>query len=707
MISKISRLLFLTVALFDRAISQIIQGLQTQSIGANGLSSYVYKEQQYADRYFPIAILESGNNGNKFIAMGNTNAPAIFNSSGSLVSRFCGLYTALTSEWSGFSSPTDITGPVYSLATTVLSLQHFLPSSHSPLFLGGKFVALGNVSAANHIASWDGSVWSSLAGGVSSEGSVTGMAFSNDYLYVTGQFLEVINELSVSDTRNLARWNTILKTWSTVSPPLYVQKWSRGTSVSLYGSSLLLFTGAAVVTTGGEDTILLGSFDPLIASSSLSSPWSTLGNEIWSVGVQNPHIYPEFILDDVNVAAIYSVHVTSATTLYACGNFKTGANKQFFLFWNGATWESVGAPFKGETYSAVLVNQVLVVVGVIDFIYDNENDFRDSYIGTLDLSSVGSSWTNGLTSYQDLEDSSYFYPVTCETPTFGAFYSVYLSTCSGSSQIVLGGSISSTKAIDDNNNVCTGSNTAILRAVNLSTVGNKMNPPTCLPVPTSLPTPSSKASASPTSSSSSSSTPSSSVSSSSTVSSSSSTTTSPFFSATSFATMSTTATSSITRGVTPILFATSSASSTPLLTSLNDSNSLIKAANSGTVPLSSAEISGIASAGVLVVAIFIVFIARLQTMRHISTSVSQQSPESDQKLDVLTGLDLDFEPSTKLAELASMSAVDSPRAVQLPRKPRNTLSIRNLPLTDSPEHTSLRLRSIAKSSRESDAKMSR
>lgn len=699
--SKISRLLFV-IALFDRAISQIIQGLQTQSIGANGLSSYVYKEQQYADRYFPIAILETGNNGNKFIAIGNTNAPSIFNSSGSLVSRFCGLYTASTSEWSGFSSPTDITGPVYSLATTVLSLQHFLPSSHSPLFLGGKFVALGNVSAANHIASWDGSVWSSLAGGVSSEGSVTGMAFSSDYLYVTGQFLEVINELSVSDTHNLARWNTILKTWSSVSPPIYVQKWSRGTSVSLLGSSSVLFTGAAVVTTGGEDTILLGSFDPLIASSSsLSSPWSTLGNEIWSVGVNDPQIHPEFILDDVNVAAIYSVHVTSATTLYACGNFKTGANKQFFLFWNGATWESVGAPFKGETYSAALVNQVLVVVGVIDFIYDNENDFRDSYIGTLDLStSVGSSWTNGLTSFQDLEDSSYFYPVTCETPTFGAFYSVYLSTCIGSSQIVLGGSISSTKAIDDNNNVCTGSNTAILRAVNLSTVGNRMNPP-CLPVPTSLPTPSSKASASPTTSSSSSSTPSSSVSS------SSSTTTSPFFSATSFATMSTTATSSITPGVTPILSATSSASSTPFLTSLNDSNSLIKAANSGTVPLSFAEISGIASAGVLVVAIFIVFIARLQTMRHISTSVSHQSPESDQKLDVLTGLDLDFEPSTKLAELASMSAVDSPRAVQLPRKPRNTLSIRNLPLTDSPEHTSLRLRSIAKSSRESDAKISR
>ena len=207
MICKFSRLviILIIIELIDPAFSQIIQGLQTQSIGANGLSSYVYKEEHNADRYYPIAILETGSNGDKFIAMGNSNAPEIRNSSGSLVSRFCGLYTPSTSEWSGFSSPTDITGPVYSLATTLLSLQHFSPTSHTPLFLGGKFLALGNVSAANHIVSWDGSVWSSLAGGVSSEGSVTGTAFYSDYLYITGQFQAVINEVSVFDTRNLAR----------------------------------------------------------------------------------------------------------------------------------------------------------------------------------------------------------------------------------------------------------------------------------------------------------------------------------------------------------------------------------------------------------------------------------------------------------------------------------------------------------------------
>jgi hypothetical protein len=645
-----------------------IPGLEIEKYGANGLSDYVFNILPKAEGYFPVAFLETGSEGKKYIGFGNLNAPLIKDLSGKLVSQFCGLFNPVTSEWSGFSSPADITGPIYALATSSLTTGLFSPSSETPLFLGGSFTALGNVASANCIASWDGVSWSSLSGGVSCSGlndAVNGLVFHESFLYVTGRFSTVKNgDISVLNTKNIARWNTHDKSWSSLNPPVYIENWLRGTSANLFGSSIL-FTGAVV---SGNATIL-GLFDP--SSISLSpSPWSQLGDQTWTSGVNS--LYSS--LDDDFIVAIYSVHSTSATTFYACGNFITGASQPYFSFWNGTHWINPGGlPFQGETYSAVLVNNLLVVSGIAGFMKKGGYDSRNTYLSTLDTSSLQPTWEDGLTSYYDGED---YWIIECNTPNLGSFYSAFLSSCSGSSQLFLGGSITSNYGVDGYGNACPNQDTTpLIRVVNISTIGNQLPLASCPPLPTASPSPSSKVSRSPSASPS--------------LSPSNSPSNSPQLSASSVRTV--------------------SSSSLPL-TSLFDENSLIKAANSETTPpLSAGVISGIAASGVLFVAVLIFLVCRLQAKKQPSTLVTQRFSGPDQKIDFgKTGLEVDIGPS-QLAELASMSVTtQSPRSVQLPQKPRNAFSIRNLPLTDSPEQSNLRLRTVVKSSRsDSETKVSR
>jgi len=104
---------------------------------------------------------------------------------------------------------------------------------------------------------------------------------------------------------------------------------------------------------------------------------------------------------------------------------------------------------------------------------------------------------------------------------------------------------------------------------------------------------------------------------------------------------------------------------------------------------------------VVCIALLFVLITRFQSRQAFLTAQQRNSQSYvSTKVELTTGYDIAIEPS-RLVELASMSALaDSPRVVQLPRNPRNTLSIRNLTQdTESIEHTSLRLRTLIKTSR--------
>ena len=117
--------------------------------GSNGLQKWtewnVGESEGYVDGlennlrgYFPVVFLETGAEGNKFIGLGRqpdttSKSPDIFNSVGTKVSKFCGLFNPTTESWSGFKSPDDLDGPVFAIATITSSTEYRTPSPSAPL----------------------------------------------------------------------------------------------------------------------------------------------------------------------------------------------------------------------------------------------------------------------------------------------------------------------------------------------------------------------------------------------------------------------------------------------------------------------------------------------------------------------------------------------------------------------------------------------
>ncbi|HLK97953.1 MAG TPA: hypothetical protein VK364_09310, partial [Hymenobacter sp.] len=114
-----------------------------------------------------------------------------------------GIAANKVAKWDGTSWSSLGTGTANGVDRTVFALV----VSGTDVYVGGEFNRAGGV-AANYVAKWDGTAWSSLGTGLN--GSARALAVSGSDLYVGGTFTQADGTAA----NNIAKWNGT--GWSTL-----------------------------------------------------------------------------------------------------------------------------------------------------------------------------------------------------------------------------------------------------------------------------------------------------------------------------------------------------------------------------------------------------------------------------------------------------------------------------------------------------------
>ncbi len=235
------------------------------------------------------------------------------------------------SSWSALGN--GVSGTVDALAV-----------SGSTVYVGGQFIEVcGNAACAsgnttmNHIAAWNGSSWSALGNGVSS--NVATLAVSGSTVYAGGFFAEVCGNVACSSgnttVNRVAAWNG--SSWSAL-----------GNGVSNVVAALAV--SGSTVYFGGQFTQVCGNVACNSSNTTVNhiaawngSSWSALGS-----GAN----------DSVLALAV------SGSTIYAGGLFTSigGVPANGIAAWNGSSWSSLGNGVKGVVF-ALAVSGVDVFAG--------------------------------------------------------------------------------------------------------------------------------------------------------------------------------------------------------------------------------------------------------------------------------------------------------------------------------------------------------
>jgi hypothetical protein len=197
------------------------------------------------------------------------------------------------------------------------------------VYVGGDFSVIGGV-LANHVAKWDGNVWSALDSGI--DGTVHALAASGTNLYAGGRFFTA----GGVPANCIAKWDG--RAWSALGS---------GMGDFLYGVESLAVSGANLYAGGDFNTA--GGVSAYQIAKWNGSAWSALGS-----GSRG---------GDVRALAV------SGTTLYAAGAF-TG-QPVYISKWDGSAWSAVG-PGTGQVSPgpvlALAVSGTTLYAGGLDFI---------------------------------------------------------------------------------------------------------------------------------------------------------------------------------------------------------------------------------------------------------------------------------------------------------------------------------------------------
>ncbi len=265
------------------------------------------------------------------------NGEALY--AGGFFTRAGGVWVGGIAKWDGVTwsalagpSVTGTSGDVYALAV-------YDDGSGAALFAGGSFTMAGGVTV-NHIARWNGSVWSELTGAYGSMGAnntIYALAVyddgSGEALYTGGSFT-----MAGGVTANhIARWSGTTW-WSALPGPA-----ATGTSGDVYaltvhddGSGQALFAGGSFTTAGGVPVNHIARWNGS-AWSALTGP-ATTGADLW-----------------VATLAVYDDG--GGETLYAGGAFTTtgGVMVNHIARWDGSAWSPLTSPTATATDYSITV----------------------------------------------------------------------------------------------------------------------------------------------------------------------------------------------------------------------------------------------------------------------------------------------------------------------------------------------------------------
>ena len=214
-------------------------------------------------------------------------------------------------KWDGTNWSTLAGGMLGGLSSSTPSIRA-LARSGKNLYAGGNFTNAGGV-AASGIARWDGNSWSALGSGA--DAPVSALAVSGSSLYVGGTFTNI----GGITTPGFAYWNG--SGWGSVGP---LSGGSRSVNaIAVDGSAVYI---------GGSFTSILGVSANYIAKWD-GAAWSALGS-----GLNN------------TVSAI----AASNGVVYACGNFTTagGVSANRIAKWDGSSWSALGSGLVGNSSGA-------------------------------------------------------------------------------------------------------------------------------------------------------------------------------------------------------------------------------------------------------------------------------------------------------------------------------------------------------------------
>jgi len=126
----------------------------------------------------------------------------LFTSAGDISTNFLAKWDIGLQQWSGIDGLAS-TGSTISGVYTIVN-----DSKNGKVYIGGNFL---NIDGTSHLASWDGSSWTTF-GNIGNRGSiVSSIVIDTDGGILIGGMFTISSGIS-----NIAKWNSIKKTWSSV-----------------------------------------------------------------------------------------------------------------------------------------------------------------------------------------------------------------------------------------------------------------------------------------------------------------------------------------------------------------------------------------------------------------------------------------------------------------------------------------------------------